>query len=84
MTASTPVNWIGIDVSKATLDVYDLSHQHRVQFTNDPEGIAQLTTYLLACPNAAVVCEATGGYEQAMARQLHQSGLLWHHAWHSA
>lgn len=78
MTAQTPdspMSWIGIDVSKAKLDVYDLSRQRGYQFSNDPEGIAALTTLVLAQSNVAVVCEASGGYERAMALQLHQAGL---------
>ena len=75
MTPSTPVTWIGIDVSKAKLDVYDLSAQRQSQFNNDPAGFAELTTHLLALSNVAVVCEASGGYERAMAWQLHQAGL---------
>lgn len=74
-TSASDVSWVGIDVSKAHLDVYALHGQQRQQFSNDTQGIAELAAWLSALPQqVAVICEATGGYEQAMARHLHELG----------
>ena len=68
-------NWIGIDVSKDKLDVYDLSAATYASYSNDTEGIEALAQTLLNRPHPAIVCEATGGYEAAIALRLHQLGL---------
>ena len=68
-------NWIGIDVSKDKLDVYDLSAETYTPYTNDTAGIEALAQKLLNRPHVAIVCEATGGYEATMALRLHQLGL---------
>lgn len=70
-----PFNWIGIDVSKDTLEVYDLSAETYRSHSNDAEGIEALAQQLLNRPHPAIVCEATGGYEATMALKLHQLGL---------
>lgn len=74
-TQTKSLNWIGVDISKATLDVYDLSNQRAYEFKNDSDGINALGEYLLTLSDIAVVCEATGGYERAMALRLHQLGI---------
>jgi transposase len=65
---------VGIDVSKARLDVaihagaaWSVSH--------DPRGIAALVTRLQALTPALVVCEATGGWEGALVAALHAAAL---------
>ena len=70
-----PISWIRIDVSKDKLDVYSLTLAAYSQFSNDPGGIETLAEMLLGQDNPRVVCEATGGYESAMALSLHQQGL---------
>lgn len=72
---ATTVNWIGIDVSKDKLDVYDLSAETYSSYSNDAVGIEALSQTLLARSHPAVVCEATGGYEASMALKLHQQGI---------
>ena len=42
---------------------------------NDAKGHAQLLKRLRGHPNAHVVCEATGGYEQAVVRALQSAGV---------
>lgn len=69
--AANPVEWVGIDVCKAKLDVYILRDKAYRVFENSEEGIAELIVWLQSYSNVAVVCEATGGYEAAMARQLY-------------
>ena len=70
-----PLNWIGINVSKSSLDVYVLSSQTYSQFTNDSAGIAALAQQLLQLSHPAIVCEASGGYERELALKLHQLGM---------
>lgn len=70
-----PYRWVGIDVSKAKLDVYDLSSQRYDQYDNSEVGIAHLVQSLLTVEDVAVVCESTGGYESLMARRLHHQGI---------
>jgi len=67
--------WVGIDVSKDQLDVYSLSTKERSQFGNHREGIQQLKQHLHRQQRPAVVCEASGGYESAMALALSESGI---------
>jgi len=71
----TPYCWIGIDVSKTRFDVYSAEAQEYRQFSNSPEGIDELRHYILSIPNAAVVCESSGGYERQMAQTLDASGI---------
>lgn len=69
------IDWIGVDVCKDTLDVYDLSAETYTSYSNDTDGIAALANVLLTRPNRAIVCEATGGYEAALALALNRRGL---------
>ena len=68
-------NWIGIDVSKDSLDLYDLSEQHYARYSNSAQGVEAIADRLLKQENIAVVCEASGGYEWPMALALHEAGL---------
>lgn len=70
-----PIEWIGIDVSKDSLAVYDLSEQQYSEFSYDAVGLEKLIQSLLKKSHCAVVCEATGGYETELALVLHQQGL---------
>ena len=56
--------FVGIDVSKAHLDVYLRPVGLAFQVDNSPSGIAALIEKLRAFPVRLVVLEATGGYEQ--------------------
>lgn len=73
--ATIPADWVGIDVCKAKLDVYILSNKAYRVFENTDEGIAELVVWLQSYSDIGVVCEATGGYEAAMARALHTAGI---------
>ena len=55
--------FIGIDVSKDTLEVASSAQASSWQAVNDTAGIEALSTQLLAMAPALVVLEATGGYE---------------------
>ena len=68
--------FVGIDVSKDSLEVA-LRPSNTVQsFTNDDEGIAQLIESLRPQQPALIVLEATGKYERRVARALAVEGLL--------
>jgi hypothetical protein len=65
-TPDTEYRWIGIDVSKDHLDVYDLKQQTATRYVNDGQGVEQLWQACSGDANCAVVCEASGGYETLM------------------
>jgi transposase len=66
--------YVGIDVSKARLDV---ANSRGVEFSvsNDDAGIAELLTTLQAEPCSLIVLEATGGFETSTASALAAAGL---------
>jgi len=64
---------VGVDVSKATLDVAVLSTGEATQFANDANGIEELAKKVAGVD--LVVMEATGGYETAVATALIGAGL---------
>lgn len=72
----TQPTFIGIDVSKAKLDVAILSTGEVLEVPNDADGHARLTKRLKAEGEIErLVLEATGGYERACAHALHAAGL---------
>jgi transposase len=76
MTTSdrTPV-FIGIDVSKAHLDVVVRPQGENWQVDNTLEGIGQLVEKVRQYAPVLVILEATGGYEAASATALGVAGL---------
>jgi transposase len=67
--------FIGIDVSKATLDVATHVGGARLQAENSEQGLKQLSEQLLGLAPELVVMEASGGYERLCAATLAQAGL---------
>lgn len=67
--------YIGIDVSKARLDIAALPDGERWTVTNDDPGLAELAPRLVALAPVLVVLEATGGYEMLTAITLAKAGL---------
>jgi transposase len=67
--------YIGIDVSKATLDVASLPNGESWAVTNDDIGLAELTPQLVVLAPMLVVLEATGGFETLAAITLAKAGL---------
>jgi len=67
--------YIGIDVSKATLDIAALPDGESWTVTNDDQGLAELTPHLVALAPVLIVLEATGGYEMLPALTLAKAGL---------
>jgi transposase len=62
--------YVGIDVSKAALDVAFGSDGEEVQVANDEGGVAELSARLAQAKPVLVVLEATGGYEWLVAATL--------------
>ena len=75
MTIQNGKCYIGIDVSKAILDVYILPCKKYMQFTNDAKGIQKLNKKLMSFPQTSIAMESTGGYEKTAAQVLHKAGL---------
>lgn len=63
----------GLDIAKASLQLHLAGKFHLL--TNDVKGHQQLLKELAAHPTAHIICEATGGYEQAVLRVLHTAAL---------
>jgi transposase len=70
---NTSILYVGLDVAKLTLEL-DLAGRIR-RLANDPKGHAQLRKHLRAHPQAHIICEATGGYEQPVVRFLQAACL---------
>ncbi|MDR3158622.1 MAG: IS110 family transposase [Zoogloeaceae bacterium] len=63
--------FVGVDVSKATLDIASLPEGALQQFTNDEAGIATIIAWLKEEHGVTRIArEATGGYETALAAGL--------------
>ena len=67
--------WVGIDVSKARLDVALGAAGELFEVANDQRGIAALLARLSQPALARVVVEATGGLETALVAELGAAGL---------
>lgn len=70
MTIQNEKCYIGIDVSKAILDVYVLPKKIYLQFENNVMGIKKLIKKVQSFSNALIVIESTGGYEKPVAQTL--------------
>lgn len=66
---------IGIDVGKANLDVMVHGETKAQRFANTRLGVAKLVKRLLALPDAKIVLEATGGFEEAVLAACCDAGL---------
>jgi transposase len=71
----TPARFIGIDVSKAHLDVASRPDGLGFQVPNTPRGIDDLVARLKDRPPALVLLEATGGLEWAAAVALAEAKI---------
>lgn len=70
-----PVDFVGIDVSKLTLDVATLHGAGHHTVSNDKKGIKELSEQMRALAPGLIVMEATGGFEREVAIALVLSGL---------
>src|SRR5256885_14423235 len=69
-----PTIFVGIDVSKDTLDIAVRPSALRWQLANDDAGIRDLVSRLAELSATLVVLEATGGYEHPAAAALAGAG----------
>lgn len=67
--------FVGIDVSKATLDVCLLDLPTARTFANTPAGWRKLLAWLGRDAPERIVLEASGGYERGVLHALHAAGL---------
>jgi transposase len=66
---------VGIDVSKAQLDVEIRPSGEKQSFANDKVGIKALVKWLAQIAPTLIVLEATGGYERQVTRSLVSADL---------
>lgn len=66
---------MGIDVSKGTLDIFQLPQGKGRQVSNTPEGIQELLNGIKPNPVDLVVLEATGGYQNLLVEALHANAI---------
>jgi transposase len=74
MTDNSYKFYIGIDVSKAKLDIAQSNNNSLLQFSNTPEGLKELVKSLPAKKKTLIILEATGGYEKFAANHLRKRG----------
>lgn len=67
--------FVGIDVSKAWLDVAVHEHQETTRFRNDEAGIGDLVQALKRLKPDLLVLEPTGGFEMLVVAELSQADL---------
>ena len=76
---ATPVSrFIGCDVGKTTIVVFDAAGGRSRTIANEPEALSHFASGLE--PTCFVVCEATGGYEGALLTALLAAGVPVHRA----
>lgn len=72
---SSSAHFVGIDVSKARLDLAVCGEARTQHFENSPTGRNSLVAWLQARPIALIVLEASGGYEKPLRLALQADHL---------
>lgn len=67
--------FVGVDVAKAHVDLFDTETQKHRRFENYSEGISRCTDYLVSLNPQLIVMESTGGYETSLASALQSAQL---------
>ena len=67
--------FVGIDVSKAWLDVAVHEQEETTRLRNDETGISSLVKKLKKLKPKLIVLEPTGGFEMLVVAELSQAGL---------
>lgn len=75
MSENTVEKFVGIDVSKGTLDIGIEPTGEALRVVYDDKGIAQVVKRLVAVGPTLIVMEATGGLEVRLASELAAKGL---------
>ena len=73
--SDTIFQYVGVDVSKQTLDVFNLDGAQSHQYTNNPDGAAAFRQALPTPATCCVVVEASGGWEMPLVQALAQAGI---------
>lgn len=68
--------YVGVDVSKSSLDLNVLPSNQTKQFSNDDKGVTQLVKFLRKIDPTLIVFESTGGLEMLAVSSLVQHQLL--------
>jgi len=68
-------SYVGIDVAKAHVDLYDTVTEHHVRFENNGPGIRKCINLLISLTPRLIVLESTGGYELDLAVALTKASL---------
>ena len=58
--------FIGVDISKSRLDVFNLVTGEKLEFENNPSGIKKFLKYTKKAKPTFITCESTGGLEQPL------------------
>jgi transposase len=74
------VNWGGVDVSKAQLDLATWPHEEHASFPNTVGGTSAAVAWLRARGVVGVCIEATGGYEHVACLTMGHAALPYHRA----
>jgi transposase len=69
-------NYIGIDISKATLDVYEQKLGYH-SFENKGSGFLSFREWIDEVREVHVIVEATGGYQRELVEFLEGAGILY-------
>ncbi len=75
---TNPTSFIGCDVGKAEIVVFDSRSEHTTSLRNEPAALAAFAASLDA--TCLVICEATGGYEANLLDALIAAGRPVHRA----
>lgn len=70
---NSPILYVGLDVAKLSLELHLAGKSYPL--ANDSKGHTRLLRLLQLYPQAHLVCEATGGYEQPVVRALYTAGI---------
>ena len=73
--ATSSETYVGIDVSKARLDIAVLGEKQAWQVENTSKGIDELVQQMAALQPELIVVEATGGYQRNVVDALFHAGL---------
>jgi transposase len=68
-------HFVGIDVSKETLDMAALPEESHLTVKHSEQGVVELLEWLGALAPSLVVLEATGGLETRVATALAGAGI---------
>jgi transposase len=78
LTTGAPSRFVGCDVGKATITVFDSAAGAVVDISNTPKALSAFAATL--DPGCLVICEATGGYEAVLLDAVIRTGHAIHRA----